>query len=525
MCFQTTSGVSMLYLSTSECAWGTLDTPSGAQVDADVFLLPDLSLAGEAGASPGSFATTPQGTYQYVAQSPTQGMGNAIDALMSGSKWSGTDAGTARTVVTYSFVNAQSSFSYAGQNNFTSNVSTFSEADKALTRTLLGKIEAVCNVEFVEVAGNASECGVLRYGYSPQPNVQGCAGFAYFPSSSAMGGDIWIGANQATCTWDFYRPNLILHETLHAIGLKHPFEAGAVLSTAQDIVPNTVMSYSTVAGGSSSWMSAYPSEPMPMDVAALQCLYGAAPTNTGDTTYDLSGASFQGFSVLWDAGGNDTLDAGALAHAISLDLRCGVMSDLGNSITAMAKAASGATLKTTYTGTLSIAAGATIENAIGTAFADSIGGNEADSAISGGAGNDRLEGRGGNDVLDGGDGIDTAMVEAARDGYSISKSGASYTLSGGATGTDVLTGVERIAFTDANIALDLDGNAGIVAKIIGAVLGASYVQDASYVGVGLAAIDNGMSATALMEAALNARLGAGTAATRPWNCCFTTSAA
>ena len=498
----------MLNESTHDATASVGDFTTAASFHAEEFGLPDLALAGEGGASPGAFATTPSSnTYQYVAQSATQGVGAGVDALMSGSKWSGLDAATARTVVTFSFMNSQSAFSYGAQDQFTSTLSSFSEADKALTRSLLAKVEAVANVEFVEVADNAGECGVLRYGYSQQPNTLSYAGFAFFPSTSAAGGDIWIGANQAASNWDYYRPNLILHETLHAIGLKHPFEAGIVLSTAQNIIPNTIMSYSTVAGGSAGWMSAYPDQPMPLDVAALQYLYGAAPSHAGDTVYDLSATEFAGFATLWDSGGDDTLDASRLTHAVTLDLRDGILSDIGNSVNAMAKAVGGATLKTTYTNTLSIASGVVIENATGSAYADRIAGNDAANTIAGGAGNDRLEGRGGNDTLDGGEGLDTAVISAPRAGYSVAKSGAGYIVSGGATGTDTLTGIERIAFSDIDVALDVDGNAGVAAKIVGAVLGGSYVHDAAYMGLGIAALDGGMSASALMQAALDARLG------------------
>ena len=44
-------------------------------------------------------------------------------------------------------------------------------------------------------------------------------------------------------------------------------------------------------------------------------------------------------------------------------------------------------------------------------------------------------------------------------------------------GTDTLAGIERLEFADKNIALDIDGNAGAVAKLLGAFLGAEGVQD------------------------------------------------
>jgi hypothetical protein len=74
----------------------------------------------------------------------------------------------------------------------------------------------------------------------------------------------------------------------------------------------------------------------------------------------------------------------------------------------------------------------------------------------------------------------------------------------GNDGTDSLTGIERLKFTDKSIAIDLDGNAGITAKVIGAVLGSSSVKNPTYVGIGLSYTDKGMSYSALGALALSA---------------------
>ncbi|MES2632658.1 MAG: M10 family metallopeptidase [Pseudomonadota bacterium] len=467
----------------------------------------DATLPGQGG-SVGAFATSPyDNAYQFVGAAATYGIGGNVDTLMSGSMWSSQDS-SATTIITYSFANPwQSSFTYS---QMSSSLSSFSEADKALTRQLLSSIEAVCNVDFVEVADNAAECGVLRYGYSAEPNQMSFAGYAYFPSSSAIGGDIWIGADQASSTWDFYRPNLILHETLHAMGLKHPFESGSVLSTEQNIIPNTVMSYSTVAGGSSGYMSKYPNEPMPLDIAALQYLYGASTSSAGNTTYDMADAKFQqGFHALWDAGGTDTLDGSHLARSITLDMADGSVSNIGAAVTASARPAAGGSITATYTNTLSIAKGAVIENAVGTSYADTISGNAADNTISGGMGNDRIEGRGGNDWIEGGAGLDTAIINASRSGYTVAAYGTGKTVSGGATGTDILSGVERLQFNDAKVAFDVDGNAGLAVKLLGAVNGVAASHHAGLIGSALSSLDAGTSFEGLVMSSINAALGGG----------------
>ena len=53
--------------------------------------------------------------------------------------------------------------------------------------------------------------------------------------------------------------------------------------------------------------------------------------------------------------------------------------------------------------------------------------------------------------------------------------------------------IERIEFSDLSLALEIHGSAGQVAKILGAVFGASYISNYSYAGIGLSYLDGGMS--------------------------------
>jgi hypothetical protein len=79
----------------------------------------------------------------------------------------------------------------------------------------------------------------------------------------------------------------------------------------------------------------------------------------------------------------------------------------------------------------------------------------------------------------------------------------------GADGSDTLEHIERLQFSDINVALDIGGNAGTVAKILGAVFGSSSVSNEVYVGIGLDFADGGMTYEALVQLALDFRLGAG----------------
>lgn len=138
-----------------------------------------------------------------------------------------------------------------------------------------------------------------------------------------------------------------------------------------------------------------------------------------------------------------------------------------------------------------------------------IMGNSDANSISGGTGNDKLAGLAGNDALNGGAGIDTAIFTTTRSSYTVIRTSFGFSVSGGFDGVDSLTGIERLHFTDTNLALDVSGNAGITAKILGAVFGASSVANHAYVGIGLDYLDAGMSYSDLMLFALNARLGVG----------------
>ena len=139
-------------------------------------------------------------------------------------------------------------------------------------------------------------------------------------------------------------------------------------------------------------------------------------------------------------------------------------------------------------------------------------GSERADTLTGGSAADRLEGSGGNDVLTGGAGLDTALFSRARADYQVQRNaGGTLTVQAlaGPDGRDMLTQVERLAFATQSLAFDLDGNAGTTARYLGAVFGRTSVANAEYAGIGLAKLDAGMTETALMQLALDARLGAG----------------
>lgn len=131
----------------------------------------------------------------------------------------------------------------------------------------------------------------------------------------------------------------------------------------------------------------------------------------------------------------------------------------------------------------------------------------------------RLIGTAGNDAfapapgilnIDGLGGIDTVTLNGSPTLYRTSASAGVYKVMAldGSRNVD-LSQVERLAYSTSRVAIDLDGNAGSVAKVLGAVFGAASVRNTEYVGIGLSLLDGGMSYAGLMQLALDVRLGAG----------------
>lgn len=340
-------------------------------------------------------------------------------------------------------------------------VRSFDSVERIAAQQALASIASMVGVSFQEVPG------IGQFTFAMSTQGAGVGGFAFIPSyayslsgsnlitsvtESELSGDVWLNGavGWVGADWQPGRNGYatLLHEIGHGLGLKHPFEAidgGFTLALALDNERHTVMSYTsasntdiiTVQGSQFSysyfWEALRPSTLMPLDIEALQYLYGAnINTRTGNDTYTWL-RNPEILETLWDAGGIDTLDLGNQVLSCLIDLRAGSFSSIALRRTDAQKRAAlelpswfDAPLPAgTYDGrnNLAIAKGVTIENATGGAAGDVITGNGVANILNGGGGNDLLSGLAGDDVLNGGLGSDTLRGGAGNDFYVVAQPG------------------------------------------------------------------------------------------------------
>lgn len=124
-------------------------------------------------------------------------------------------------------------------------------------------------------------------------------------------------------------------------------------------------------------------------------------------------------------------------------------------------------------------------------------GNALNNVLNGNTGNNRLTGGGGNDTLDGKEGTDTAVYAGARTGYQLlrTSSGVTVGATGSDEGTDSLSNIERLKFSDQGLALDMGAfqAGGTAALLMGATLGSGFTASRPWAGIFLNFFDGGAS--------------------------------
>lgn len=393
-----------------------------------------------------------------VAASGNQG----IDGLLAGSRW-------ADGFITYSFPDAAADYG-AGYPEALTNFQQINAAQQlaahfALNTTAytqpaaaLGfSIEGFTNLGITFTT--TDNAGTLRFANTSDPGTA----YAYYPNNGTTGGDSFYGNSGRSPVMGNYHWHTMLHETGHALGLKHGQETigfGAMPSYL-DAMEYSVMTYRSYVGGPTTGYTnetyGYAQTYMMYDIAALQYMYGADFTeNAGNTTYkwdpstgntlvDGAAAITPGgnriFMTVWDGGGTDTYDLSAYVTGVTVNLSPGGFSLLSS--TQQAYLGGGNYAKGNvynallYGGDLR----SLIENATGGSGGDTLYGNQADNVMSGNAGNDYIWTSSGDDVLSGGEGDDTLYGAEGND-YNLGGAGNDYIWA--YTGADTLVGGEGI---------------------------------------------------------------------------------
>jgi serralysin len=365
-----------------------------------------------------------------------------VDGVISGFAWQGGS-------VSYSFPDSKNDYHYKGapDHGFGEVGAKVKAAAEFILDTSYGNkandgfaVEGFTNLH---ISRGTDTKASIRYGESSYQNP---TSYAYYPATKEWGGDVWFGPSNhdnSNAVPGNYEFATVIHETGHALGLKHGHESSIghpAIPHQWDSLEYSVMTYNSFVGDNATGYKneqwGFPQTYMMADIAALQHMYGANfKVNGGQTTYmwkPNSGDTFVNgkvaidpggdniFATIWDGGGHDTYDLHAYHSNLYLDLRPGAYSIFKDSQLADLDAFDGRG-KHVARGNIFNALQyngdkrSLIEDAVGGSGNDTMVGNQTGNKLVGGGGNDHIGGWQGNDVLVGGGGGDTFLFRKGWD--------------------------------------------------------------------------------------------------------------
>lgn len=341
-----------------------------------------------------------------------------IDALLSGVRWN-------TSSLTYGFPTAGSNWSgYATGSEPYNAFKPLTAAQQSAVTAALATWSSVANLTFTPVS-EPGQVADIRYAGTADTDTAR----TYYPHGSPLGGDSWYGTRLTDAAeWlpGRYEFETAVHETGHALGLKHPHDTdiGEVVAGPNESIQRSIMSYRSYPGASLSdsytvQADSYPAGPMIDDIAAIQYLYGANyGTAAGDTVYRFTPDQGVIFRTIWDGGGNDTYDLTAYSDGVNVDLRPGQWSTFSAAQLAKLNVNDPSVVATGNVANADLYQGnpaSLIENAVAGSGNDTLTGNDKANALTGNLGNDTVNGDDGTDTLSGGMGGDRLYGNAGTD--------------------------------------------------------------------------------------------------------------
>ena len=416
-----------------------------------------------------------------------------IDGLLLGGKWGDFDPDNKQTTSLNYYYYTNGEISYLQQYTDNKQSNDWVAAEKLIIEQSMNDYENVANITFTLT--ESKENAHIRW--SSYEDTPGAFGAAFGPTfAGPEPGDIQVNsagyfddlANGSINPGSFYYITFT-HELGHAIGLKHPHNAESLASIDYPLFPGvsengtsdrgdnglnstpwTVMTYNDQPSNETSTntvgnevnlspknygYTGYLTNLGAFDIAAAHYLYGPNESaNIGDNTYELI-SSMNGFTTIWDNGGEDTISAVNATQPSVIDLRSATLVNEaggGGFLSRHGDDFKGYTIAYNTTGT------AIIENAIGSSLADRITGNEVANTLNGGAGDDTMAGGAGDDtyVVDS---ISDVVTENASKGTDLIQASVSFTASPNVENL-TLTGSSDLNATGNTHNNTLTGNSG-----------------------------------------------------------------
>lgn len=354
------------------------------------------------------------GSYKWQ-QNPDQATASSSSyALKPGVFSLGSDSGN--PTITYKFLSSSTNGNLSTADKLGFKVMN-SDQEAAVT-SALNYISSLVNINFQRIDGDST--ADINFGTNDQGTTSG--GYATGANSAIGTVNLLLNNKSNVNTKPVpgdYGWETIIHEIGHTLGLKHPgaYNAGGgvapgpYLSAVDDTRRNTVMSYKNPSDAAINWVSngnnsysnlgANPSTFMPLDILALQFLYGKNQTGTSLSDSSKSLADFQttqftsswlGIQTLSSTSQGLSLDLSGVGAANIVDMRAGAFSSINIKETTYNAGIGGAKSAQTFynLNNVGLAYDASISSLIGGTSTDVVYVSNNDVEIDGNEGSDKV---------------------------------------------------------------------------------------------------------------------------------------